>query len=201
MKKSKKRVPPEKILVEMYKMNFSKKENVLLYTEGVCTCIAFAIKGFYARKSGNLQFFCGLYHWPGFAEGVSDKSESEQASIQLLRFFDKLRFQLNLKSEQPLVVTELHFIGGERPQTTLQGTEREVNALKKALTQINFEDEFISLKRDAIHHSNYLTSGDQSLTINVSTSEISYVFDDEPCSELDDILPINDTTPLSVCYT
>jgi hypothetical protein len=190
----------KKILVDMYKMRFSKKENVVLYTEGVCTCIAFAIKGFYAcqNESNSLQFFCGLYHWSGFAEGVSGKDQFDQAAAQLHRFFYNLRNELHLKSDLPLVITELHFIGGERRQETLQGTEQEVIALKKALTKIDFEEECISFSRGAICHSNFLTSGDQSLTISVSTSEISYVFDDEPSPIADESLQITEAPSKSI---
>ncbi len=161
-----------KITVEMDELAFTNNQFTALITEGVCTCIAFMIRGQYWDDELEEKIsFCGLYHWSGF--GFSNKNRDQLAQETFEDFLESLRAEFNLYPDTPIDIISLQFIGGEKEEIdddeiTLHGTEAEVRSLTKIVQQFDFKGHFFILHPDAIEHHHFLTSGDQSITITAT---------------------------------
>ncbi|PWY56891.1 hypothetical protein DGG96_03995 [Legionella qingyii] len=161
-----------KITVEMDDLAFTNDQFTALITDGVCTCIAFMIRGQYWDEELEEKInFCGLYHWSGF--GYSNKNKDQLAQETFEDFLEGLRAEFNLFPHIPIDIISLRFIGGEKEEIdgdeiTSHGTEAEVNSLTKIVQQYDFKGHFFNLHPDAIEHHHFLTSGNEFITITAT---------------------------------
>ncbi|WED43139.1 hypothetical protein [Legionella cardiaca] len=164
------------IIVEMDEQGFAKHPDEVLITEGICTCIAFVVQGVFNKGSSKIPCF-GLYHWSGFPVGFQD-DPVKYTDKELATFLSNLRTLLKIDEDKIIDIKRLEFIGGELSQygdegeLILSGTQKEVDALKKASYQFDYVKAGFAIKKESIVHNHFLTSEDQSLKITVSQNKI-----------------------------
>ncbi|WP_454783022.1 hypothetical protein [Legionella sp. WA2022007384] len=166
--------------VEMDEHAFTNNGSTALITEGVCTCIAFVIKGTYLDNELEKINFCGLYHWSGFR--ISNKNQDQLAQETLECFLKNLRIAFKLSHLTPIEIASLQFIGGEKKEIDgdeliLKGTEAEVMSLTKIVQQFDFKGHYFILHPEAIEHHHFLTRGDQSITIKATPHTCNFYID------------------------
>ncbi|CAM2859648.1 Uncharacterised protein [Legionella steigerwaltii] len=178
------------INVEMDALGFTNNPHITLITEGVCTCIAFIVRGKYWDDERDEKInFGGLFHWSGF--GISNRNKDLLTQEALAYFLKSIRTELKLSSTTPVEINTLKFIGGEAKEfdqnneVTLEGTEAEVISLIKTVQQFDFKHRNFILYPDAIEHSHFLTKGDQSITIKVTPYYDNFYIDPGVNEELD----------------
>ncbi|MGQ3888527.1 hypothetical protein ACQUW5_05785 [Legionella sp. CNM-1927-20] len=183
MKEKKRKIASNFIEVEMDGFALTNKESDVLITKGISTCIAFVIQGTCYHDDEEVPF-CGLYHWSGFEAEVTDFYD-EILSV-LDDFFIEVRAELEKlgAGELEINVTKLAFIGGEKRQFSeegqllLSGTEKEVKMLQKAAQAYDYQSQNINLDKKRIEHHHFLTSDNDSLTIEVRLNECHYKLED-----------------------
>lgn len=167
-----------KILVEMDKFALITNPDDQLITEGISTCIAFVVNGVYLNKDNKPLNFAALYHWSGFGEEEIDPNGHTKELLK--RFFNTIRSVLQLESRQPITLTNLHFIGGEKAQynksgeVELSGTEKEVEALIHTVKHFGFNKRRFILAQGAIQHSHFLTENEDLIDITVQLNQCEF---------------------------
>ncbi|ARH00797.1 hypothetical protein [Legionella micdadei] len=168
--------------VDTDEMAFSSDAKTKIRTEGVSTCIAFIVRGNFWYED-ELVSFCGLYHWSGFA--LQTKAFPEAAMTVLKYFFRTLRNHLEVEPDEPLMLSELAFVGGERGQIDadtgkllVSGTEKEVYYIHEAIRHFNYKKFLINIDSKNIHHHHFLTSGEQFLSITVDLGGWTYLLEE-----------------------
>lgn len=162
--------------IDMDEFGITTNKNIILTSEGVSTCIAFVVNGYYFDKSGAITNFGALFHWPGFACGEKDPQGNVQ--VVFTTFIESIRDSLHLKPRHPLAIN-LSFIGGEHKQVDnagnnlVSGTEKEVNELSNLIRKMRFEKHALYLTAPIQHH-HYKTSESDSLKITVSPTSACY---------------------------
>ena len=169
--------------VDMDALAFTANPHVVLVTLGVCTCIAFVIQGTYWDEELDEQIsFCGLYHWSGF--DVSNTPHDEQTQNAFNYFLDELRHSFALAKDSPVEIKNLQFIGGEKNiyndnnELTFTATEAEVNSLIQTVQAYDFKKNYFNLDPSMIKHQHFLTSGDQSIQLELTTDQCKYTIDE-----------------------
>ncbi|CEG58755.1 hypothetical protein [Legionella fallonii] len=185
-------MPSKTIEVNMSEVRFTSDENTALTTHGLTTCIAFLVQGSFWDDDEDEEIeYCGLYHWTGF--DLSSTPHDQQAVNILTHFFEKLRAFAGLGATSDITIETLAFIGGEKEQRDatnkilVSGTEAEVNSLKKAVTAFNFAALHLSLSPEDISYQHFLTSGEQSISIELDISEYTVQFEETTPETQDDI--------------
>ena len=142
---------------------------MVLKTEGVTTCICFAL---YGRKQDGTSFI-GMYHWSGF--NSLDGDDEDKIAGVICKIAVSAREQLGLQEDEALYLDRVFFIGGEKRQEApdgsliITGTEREVKALEKFILGA-WEAEFdFSGKGVEYIYYNFLTEGEESLTVKMES--------------------------------
>lgn len=136
---------------------------VQLNSYGVTTCMCLALYGHTSDAP-----FIGMYHWSGFNSGLDQGEEvvSEDVYGLVSQLVTAARQQLDLDKDAPLFLDKFFVIGGEQQQEMLRGTEFEVNALKNYI-ETQCQEEFVFSDATGFYFYNYLTSGEQTLTIRM----------------------------------
>ncbi|WP_126320092.1 hypothetical protein [Legionella jordanis] len=161
-------------LVDMDAHSFTVK-NTLLKTHGVSTCIAIAMRGCF-REGDDLIRFCGLWHWSGFQHAAQQPTGEDILNT----FFYHAQDALDFEDDAILHLDELSFIGGEKEQRDengdilLSGTEREVQALRNAVSNLQNLDFSIEIAPSNIHWHNFYTQDEMSISVEVQLNSIVY---------------------------
>ncbi|KTD43680.1 hypothetical protein [Legionella quateirensis] len=178
---------PEIIEIAMDECDFTSDITTDLVTYGVSTCIAFIIYASFYDEDDELIQARGLYHWSGFKAEPKDPALSMNNTLSY--FLDELRMHFDFPFELDIQIDSLHFIGGEKAvwedgELILSGTEREVLHLTEAVKNFDYEGSNFRKPKE-ISHSHFLTSGNESLTIEVTANKCIYVtkFIDNFCEE------------------
>lgn len=173
----------KKIELAMDEIRFTSDENTVLFTYGITTCIAFIVQGSFWDDDDSASEYCGLYHWSGF--DLSSTPHSQQAKNALTYFLKALRDFSGLDAASNITIDTLEFIGGERQQrdgrgeVIVSGTEAEVDALIKAVSEFNYATMHFSLAAQDISHQHFLTTNTQSIAIELSIDECSFEVEEQ----------------------
>jgi hypothetical protein len=157
---------------------FTSDTKTSLITEGVTTCIAIIVQGSFWDEEHDEINFCGLYHWSGF--GPSAIEQDKQAHTTFLYFLEKLRYFAGIEDDMEINIDSLQFIGGEKEQRDIaneiiiSGSEAEVNSLKKAVNEFDFEKYFFNIDPKVISHQHFLTTGEQSISIELTVNDCHF---------------------------
>lgn len=194
-------MPNIQTIVEMDDYAFTSNPDETLYTHGITTCIAFVIRGFYINDETEEETpFCGLYHASDFlAKSSEDESEDEDESGDeseygytnkdhdcadeiFTDFLRNLREDLSIDRGIMVHIKSLLFIGGEKKELnanneiTLSGTEAEVESLKHVIPNFKFGAMNFISDDMVLEHKNYLTSGNSSISIELTINECRTLF-------------------------
>lgn len=173
--------------VDMDAVLFTTSKKTVLITHGITTCIAFIIRGSFWNEDEEQTRFCGLYHWSGFDVYAADPNE--QTSKALIFFLDKLRAFSGVEDDALINIESLQFIGGEREQRDenneiiLSGTEKEVSSLVQIVSNFKFFDHGFNIKPSAVKHYHFLTTDEQSISINLTTVGCNFEIENLSTSE------------------
>lgn len=176
---------PKIIKVAMGDSKFTSSNKIVLVTEGICTCIAFVIYASFWNEDDEIERVRGLYHWPGFSVGSNQQHETQGVFIN---FLEELRETYTISEKQEIKIERLDFIGGEKAEwendeLILSGTEAEVINLKTVVEQFNFSDHYFNIAPEQIYHHHFLTSGNQSITVSLSSNEYKFIIEEDSCDE------------------
>ncbi|TAL66305.1 MAG: hypothetical protein EPN84_00540 [Legionella sp.] len=164
------------------------KGDALLETYGVTTCIVIMLYGTYDNTP-----FILMDHWNGEINGDKDLF----MRFKLVHYICQIQnsviddFDPDIHDDIPIYIEKVVIIGGEKEQfdehgdLLVDGTEASLNWLKANLIpEINNQ---CTLTKNATQSwDNYLTSGDQSLIVQIGINGVaSYALEENP-SDLDD---------------
>ena len=164
---------PKTIEIAMDECNFTSKKDTDLVTFGVSTCIAFIIYASFFDEDDNWIQAHGLFHWSGFQIEHVDPVSSINKTFS--NFLDEFRMHFDLPFELDIQIDSLSFIGGEKAvwedgELILSGTEKEVSHLTEAVKAYDYAGSNFSIPTNILH-SHFLTSGNESLNIKVSSNQ------------------------------
>ncbi len=169
---------------------------------GVTTCICLAL---YGHKEDHSRFI-GMYHWSGFNDtsAMSESDKNENIYGLVCRLVTNARDQLSLDENASLYLDNFFVIGGEREQEMLAGTEFEVEALKTYI-QSECEEEFVFSDATNFSFQNYLTSGEDVLTVTMKTTSMHPHWlvsraETQMDRSLDEDSDLGGASPFNCCY-
>ncbi len=195
-------MPQKTIELNMDEIRFTSDENTVLITHGITTCIAFTVQGSFWDDDDDEIEYCGLYHWSGFDS--SSTPHGQQTEKALTYFLEKLRDFAGLDATSNITIDVLEFIGGEKEQqdtegsTIVSGTEAEVNSLEKAVAEFDYTAMHFILSDDAISHQHFLTTNEQSTSIELSIDECVLRVEETESVELQEEIECYSTAMLIV---
>ncbi len=195
-------MPQKTIELNMDEIRFTSDENTVLITHGITTCIAFIVQGSFWDDDDDEIEYCGLYHWSGFDS--SSTPHTQQAENALTYFLEKLRSFAGLDASSNITIDVLAFIGGEKEQRdesgaiVVSGTEAEVLSLRNAVAKFDYTAMHFTLSADDISHQHFLTTNEQSVSIELSIDECTLHVEESEAIELQENMEEYSTAMLIV---
>ncbi len=175
------------LIVEMDEFVCTTDPDTRLITYGISTCIAFAVNGFYINDDEERVPFAALYHWSGFSS--EEKDPKGHMKKVMKQFLTNIRDHLYLSTMHPIVLSNFHFIGGEKEQFNdegkllVSGTAKEVNALVYTVEHFGFNKRQFTLASGATKHSHFLTDNEDTIDISVQTNNCDFILQSTKVSD------------------
>jgi hypothetical protein len=181
-------------IVNMGELRCTTKPKTLLLTQGVTTCIAFAMSGHFYDEEDNLKEFSALFHWQGF--NINELDPIGHVETVFEGFLNSTRKNLPLEGDETINIKKLMFIGGEQKQcdeqgqTLVSGTEAEVNALITMVQAFDFAEYNYRLEEKAIEHYHFLTTGTSAIEVKIQRGKCNFTIEDQEALELESADPV-----------